>query len=340
MLNIVSSAKQVSEGRGRNNFTELASGQRKSHVPFGSLRDNPDDFIDDRYVPQDFIWKDPRNMTKATILSLIVHIRMRQERYGAENAFRFRQYHNGSDMVSAEYETQVETERAADRAKKQKATRRKLKKGKEKATAAHSPKSPDPARVPPPDETSNPRRAAHDNNDMIDPALLPNPQDNPEIIVNDIQLQVLLAHGYPPAIPINGPNDGPPQYRYPASALEVLNDRPRPRPTGRIRNEETQNNVGPQVTSTPDVRPTQDSPMEQPDKHRPITGPNRRNHHGRKDNIQPPAMSTRSRVHDQQDDNPTIAHPRRSDRNRTGKDIKRQGAKKSGGKRSTGDGRK
>jgi hypothetical protein len=353
----------ISRGLGHNSLTGLASGQRRSHVPFGSLKDSSDDFIDDRYVPEDFIWKDPRNMTKATILRLFEHIRMRQERYGPENAFRFRQYCNGGGMVIAEYGTRANDEKAADRARKQKASRGRSKKGKGKATAAiarnrSEAHTHDPTEAHPQDESSITQSAEHDNNDMIDPALLHNHEVDQGIIVNDIQMQVLLSHGYPPAIPINGPNDGPPQYQFPTSALDILNqpppatnghpqppptnEHPRPRPTGRTITNATQD-LHPQPPPTnerprprPTGRTTTNATQDLPEGHEPITEPRRRSlRNQREQDVTSPlrtaiaAKSTRKRVREQPEDSPTDEHPRRSGRNHKGKDQERRGAKRS-----------
>jgi hypothetical protein len=70
-------------------------------------------------------------MTKAAILNFIQYICVRQDEYGPENAFMFRQYHDGKDMVRSEYGYVDEDEGAAERSKKQKAARKKSK-GKKK----------------------------------------------------------------------------------------------------------------------------------------------------------------------------------------------------------------
>ena len=74
---------------------------------------------------------------------------------------------------------------------------------------------------------------------QIDPALLENndttiaqnpvtndgqqPQDSGGYI-DDTEMQVLIANGFPNAIPVNGPQDGPPRYLVTAAAIQFLSN--------------------------------------------------------------------------------------------------------------------
>jgi hypothetical protein len=188
----------------------MASGQKRSHVPFRDLIDNPTDFINKKYFPSNFIWKDPHNMTKAAILELCDHVRNRQLANGIEDAFRFHQYFDGIQLSTAIYEGNREDEVTADRAKKRRDTRRKLK-GKQKDMFTERGVFGAPIMG----------SSLEEANRNIDP-LLQHPWTNhgqTHMTVDDTQMQVLLTKGYPPAIPINGPNDGPPLYHISASEL-------------------------------------------------------------------------------------------------------------------------
>lgn len=71
---------------------------------------------------------------------------------------------------------------------------------------------------------------------IIDPALLeagrPDSGDRPDgehqinpetILINGPEMQHLYGVGYPPTLPVNGPNEGLPMYAVPASASGILN---------------------------------------------------------------------------------------------------------------------
>lgn len=128
------SSKFISRPR-ELNTTELASGNDKLHVPFGALSAHPRTFVDAKYCPRNFSFKDPRNMTKGSIVELCNHIRGRQEENGVRDAFRFRKYYNGKEVITTAYGIDKGQETAAARAMKQKHTRDiagKKKKGKSK----------------------------------------------------------------------------------------------------------------------------------------------------------------------------------------------------------------
>jgi hypothetical protein len=122
----------------------LASGNRKNHIPFSNLISDSSAFVNDRYVPDDFVWKDPRNLTKDAILDLCNHIRKRQDDYGPEEGFRFSAYFDRKQIVPADYGTRTNEEKAANRSKKQKRARKdkrgnkKQKNDKDEERASHA----------------------------------------------------------------------------------------------------------------------------------------------------------------------------------------------------------
>ena len=242
-------------------LTELASGHRRSHVPFASISLRTGDFIESKFLPPNFIFKDPHNMTKGNIISFCAHIWDRQEAHGAKDAFQFRQYHDGTDLVATEYGRRADLERAAERAAKQKSTRAGMAgvkkerkapgKGNKKAKATdslaglislddnlHAVIDKVPADGPPAQGGDNGRVSTAqvpDSTLMIDPCLLQSnsapvetrPIDghtccDESIIIDGTLMQALIRHGYPPSLPINGPNEGPPAYRVPGEAMKVL----------------------------------------------------------------------------------------------------------------------
>jgi hypothetical protein len=106
-------------------ITELASGNKKKHVPFSYLISRSEALIDKDYFPSGFIWKDPWNLSKEAIQDLLNHIRSRQEQYGPDEGFKFHSYLNGKDVVEAQYGRNGNTEKAAARNKKQQMTQKK-----------------------------------------------------------------------------------------------------------------------------------------------------------------------------------------------------------------------
>lgn len=203
----------------------------KKHIPFSKLIDHPADFIDNEYVPLEFTWKDPRNMTKAAILIFCQYICGRQIKYGPENAFMFRQYHDRKDMVQSEYGHVNENEGAAERSKKQKATRQKSK-GKSKQRGllslgihdANTPVAQDRSTIamqstdktfimPSAVGVIGPMLRGSNIDDNIDPMLhgsnnriqdidkasvvLSEEQEDGDVIVNEEQMCLLLEQGHP-----------------------------------------------------------------------------------------------------------------------------------------------
>ena len=168
------------------------------------------DFIQSKYFPPKFVWKDPRNLTKNDIRQLCDHIRSRQDEFGADEGLRFHAYFDGNGMVRAQYGTRDDERKAAARANKQK-TNRLNKRADE--------------------------QRKDENNQQIDPALLTSQNTTPgtHIIhpssindaggyIGEADMQILIANGFSSMIPINGPNDGLPRYFVSAAALNKLKD--------------------------------------------------------------------------------------------------------------------
>jgi len=221
-------------------WLELASGGRKRHVPFSMLEADTHTFVAAKYLPARMTLKDPRNMTKGQILTFLAHVDEREKRYGLQDGFRFHCYYNGTDMVPAEYPINVDeaAEHAAGvKAKKARASK-KSRKGKEKGKEKE---------VAPPNQsdtqsrqtyagghnTHQPDAAGIISDSNIDPSLLaagpvpPQSSDDEDALqsstrrIGDAEMAVLVKLGHPPVVPINGPQDGLPQYEVTSTAYQL-----------------------------------------------------------------------------------------------------------------------
>lgn len=168
-------------------------------------------------------------------------------------AFRFRRYQHGKETVTADYGVRVDEQQDAAKAMRTRNARQagatKKSKGKQKAAAegaTHQPNSyPTPRPTPVPNVAGSSTQTLGGNNAsgphvnfVIDPSLLDEesrpsgdptnandagPQGTPKnILINERQMQYLHEVGYPPSLPVNGPNDGLPMYAVPASASSIL----------------------------------------------------------------------------------------------------------------------
>jgi len=102
---------------------ELASGAKKEHIPYAHLMANTKDFVESKYLPGGWKFKDPRNMTKEEILAFFRHVQQREEMHGARDAFRFCKYRMNKQMVGAEYGVDTNVEAARQKALRAKAAR-------------------------------------------------------------------------------------------------------------------------------------------------------------------------------------------------------------------------
>lgn len=110
--------------------TELASGGLKSRVPYGLLNKSPRSFIDRKYYPRKFEFKDPRNIGKDEINDFCQHVYERQQAHGTTDAFRFQKFHDGKDMRQADYGHELREARTAAAATRQNKSRALTKQGK------------------------------------------------------------------------------------------------------------------------------------------------------------------------------------------------------------------
>ena len=218
--------------------TELACG--RNHVPMNALATNTTDFVSAEYLPNAITICDPRNMRKEDIQSFFGHIKQRQDQYGAENAFRFRkalgrdQEHleiNYPDPVPLHHDHGQQSPRKLPK-----------KRGKGKAkgptltpgtmpsgisapdTPAPNTPAPDtPAPDTPAPDTPAPGTSAPHISAPGTSAQPSTPAefDVPMTIIGQAAMMTLVAKGHPPVLPLNGPNDGDPQYAVPVLALPL-----------------------------------------------------------------------------------------------------------------------
>jgi len=188
-------------------------------------------------------------MTKEAIDLFFSHAFGRQEMFGPTDAFRFKGYIDREGKVVEALYPATDAELNGEPAVRSsnKGSKKKETKGKGKAKAKN---------IQPNEENSstNPHsgipwkslyrirqvseEAVPPNGDTVDsgPSVESPMQDFVSISHHDMTL--LIAQGYPPQAPINGPNEGMPEYVVPRSELSKLSrvpkPRPRPRPTCQI----------------------------------------------------------------------------------------------------------
>lgn len=209
-------------------------------------------FIEAKYLPDGMALKDPRNMTKQQLLDFAAHVQGRQLAWGVKQAFRFNQYYNGTEIVKAEYNDQqesaaVESLRAPTAREKSKSRQRKPRGPSANAaitadavTTGNAVATVNAATSLNANHTSKTANAAANATQMpyglenIDPALWeeqgadsrdafpPKPQEPLTQRIDSTEMGILTNLGYPAVLPINGPNEGPPVYEVPVTALDLL----------------------------------------------------------------------------------------------------------------------
>ena len=77
-------------------------------VPFKALMGDPKSMLDIKYLPCPNILCDSCNMPKEDLIDLLEHIHIRQQTFGARDAFWFSHYQTGNkDMKEACYPTDL-----------------------------------------------------------------------------------------------------------------------------------------------------------------------------------------------------------------------------------------
>lgn len=201
--------------------TELATNGKSQSVPYLAISGQVSAFISHQYLPMGFQWRDPRNLHKDVLEGFFAHVVKRQIAHGAELAFRFKGVKGGrGDGVinPAAYPNNPTTLR-----------RRRAKRG--------------PATNPTPDPTTTAASApdtevGHSGNTnqatkkqstkkkpeksitTLASPVMTSPQPSVPaqpsyVYVNQQQMDFLQNAGIPLSQPVNGPNDGDPEYLVP-----------------------------------------------------------------------------------------------------------------------------
>lgn len=232
-------------------FSELVSGSNKTRVPYTDLAERTSLLVDPKYLPSgfDFKFKDPRNMTKDAIVLFFSHAFGRQQMFGPTDAFRFKGYIDREGKVVEALYPATDAEPNGEPAVRSsnKGSKKKETKGKAKAKAKNIQPNEENSSTNP--QSGVPWNSLYRIRQVSEEAVLPNGdtvdsgpsvespmQDFVSISHHDMTL--LIAQGYPPHAPINGPNEGMPEYVVPRSELSKLSrvpkPRPRPKPTCQI----------------------------------------------------------------------------------------------------------
>jgi hypothetical protein len=211
-------------------FADLATGKLNRRVPFGLLQENTHAFIPAKYRPAGITFKDPRNMHRDQILQALRHCYNRQQESGSESAFRFE--HVGGpnrkrllakypvpvgNVGGQEGQTGQTKSKGKQRVGAQEGQAGQTKnKGKQRAvdqleglltiSQRQSPSTPDPV--------------SHivDNRTRV-----------PDLVNIDLGQAIKLKElGYEVNGPINGPNEGFPEYQVPRSWLKKLDSQSAP----------------------------------------------------------------------------------------------------------------
>ena len=195
----------------------LASGRAAAATPYNTIAKDTPAFIPASYLPKGFKFRDPHNMRKDEILEFWNHIQKRQVDIGITDAFRFSHYSKGNDRCPAIYSNADALESPAEGTSS--APTGKTARGKQHGRHIQHTSTSAPSHQPAP---SSPRRT-----DLHEPTAPPVTDVIPAVVpgisttgtmIDQSQKNTLLSIGIDVGPPINGPNDGPPQYMIPAIA--------------------------------------------------------------------------------------------------------------------------
>ena len=179
-------------------------------MPFKALTINTTKLVSPEYLPEGANIRDPRNMKKESIVAFFAHIKQRQDQYGADNSFRFQKVlGKHQETIEASYPTPPDQIYTSPRKQK----------GKQKARTALGLR-----------QTGSAQGASAQNVSAQDaphqPAQGTSAPGNHLTLIDQASMAKLLRQGHAPVPPVNGPNDGDPQYAVPVTALNLLEHPP------------------------------------------------------------------------------------------------------------------
>ena len=217
-------------------------------VPYGAIKRDTRSFIANEYLPEGVILEDPRNMRLEVIQKILRHCYDRQAESGPTNAFRFAMYiGKHKKKLFANYEGTSNDQGRAEQVPKKKG------KGKQRDDQGESEEFPtgkgrkknegrgkrqaDPLdgllqiepRAPTPIPTADLVAGPFYSN--LNP-MAPEPESSHLVRIGMGEMAELKKLGYGVSGPINGPDEGLPQYEVPRAWLEHLARSQIPIPTG------------------------------------------------------------------------------------------------------------
>ena len=213
--------------------SDLASGWKSKVVLYGAIRKDTSSFIPDEYRPSDVILQDPRNMHLNDIRKVLHHCYAHQAESGPKASFHFAAFVGPKKVLfDSKYPEDSNTRRADP--ERNHRTGRKAK-GKQREDALHGLlRLEEPAEDTPPSETKNQDQRSPDSAEAGAPDAL--------VTIDMGQMLELKDMGYKVFGPLNGPNDGYPEYQVPSKIFDALTSR---RQMQRVPNASDSNNPPP-----------------------------------------------------------------------------------------------
>lgn len=215
-------------------MADLASARQRSSAPFTQIAGQCSKFVDKQYLVPGLGIRDPNLFQKADLLSIIEHIRSRQATHGVEDTFRWKNVVDSSgELELSRYGYNAKAAKTKLASARQKARRKARKKSKAGQGAPEQLAQLD-GLIPMPDDrqSRSPTPGQHDAapaqdgaamDPNIDPALQqqmpghqnspsPEPYNFPLKRITEAEYQQLRTLMTIDLLPVNGPNEGPPEY--------------------------------------------------------------------------------------------------------------------------------
>ena len=220
----------------KNDLSDLASGQKSRQVPYTAIKMDTASFIPNEYRPTGVIFQDPRNMHLDNIRKVLKHCYSLQAESDPGSAFRFSLFIGPKRRrMMAEY---VETSNT-DPSEAEKTRPKQRKKGKQREDALQGLLRMDESADPPTSDrnrnhnpNTNARVAGPSNHQSRNIQEIPAVSDQNALVRIDMgQMLRLREMGYEILGPVNGPNEGFPEYEVPKAWVDMLKSHSAPSPT-------------------------------------------------------------------------------------------------------------
>ena len=210
----------------------LASGGKSRQVPYTAMMKDTRSFIADDYRPSGVRFQDPRNMALNHIRQALQHCYRRQAESGPESAFRFSLFIGPRrKQTVAVYSHLLNPGPSTS----EKNPRKKKDKGKQREDALQGllriNESVDPPTAEPAEPVTQPRRNPTVGGRANQRVSETQTSENDLVRIDMGQMLQLKNMGYDAVGPVNGPNEGYPEYEVPKTLLQVLQSRSQTTPT-------------------------------------------------------------------------------------------------------------